>query len=399
MGIPEQVDQGNSFKQILQQTFSEKLFNGIIGDSILPQLLEVMEWGQEIVTGLEDSGLTPSVSCRKGCSYCCHSKISIIPVEALLIRSFVKKEFSLDEQKSLNQRIASRQKTAGDTTQIGQQALTGRPPCIFLDGDACRIYPVRPFICRAWNSLDAAGCESAFYSKDQGAEIESSCARNHVFGSARDLFLDLGRMLSLESSPLELSRAVSRCLALTDPMILWLGGETIFSLRPPGTAIPARENQPDKRGRALSEPGKGTTREQDYLDYFYGKHRGRAALGVGYNQNLSEIFPFIFQNIHGTPIGMVAMGAVSSSRTAVHIYHIGSFETRCGDGTRILGELCRKADCFNIHLSVSPVFMPNGQDPHMDYQQLSEWYERFGFKGDANLVRSPRKELSEEDRP
>lgn len=132
------------------------------------------------------------------------------------------------------------------------------------------------------------------------------------------------------------------------------------------------------------------SKESEYVNYFYGKYHGRVALGVGYNQYFSQIHPFIFHDKDGRPIGIVAMGIITGKKRMVHIYHIGAFITRRGNGSRILKELCRKADHYNIRLSASPVYMPNGVDPQMAYNRLSKWYNQFNFKGESNLMRPPK---------
>lgn len=131
-------------------------------------------------------------------------------------------------------------------------------------------------------------------------------------------------------------------------------------------------------------------KENDYVDYFYEKYQGRVAIGVGYNQHFSEIFPLIFENIDGESIGIVALDVILDAQDVVHIYHLGAFITKLGNGSVILKELCRQADIFNIYLSVSAVSMPNGKDVKMDDEHLVEWYERFGFEDDSGLVRKPR---------
>ena len=130
-------------------------------------------------------------------------------------------------------------------------------------------------------------------------------------------------------------------------------------------------------------------KEYDYVDYFYGKFHGRVAIGVGYNQNMSEIYPLVFQNADGESIGIVALGFLPDKKKVVYIYHLGAFVSRCGDGSEILRELCRQADKFNICLRVGAVFMANGKDPEMAHNRLIQWYRRFGFKGDAGLLRYP----------
>ena len=128
----------------------------------------------------------------------------------------------------------------------------------------------------------------------------------------------------------------------------------------------------------------------DYVDYFYNKYQGRIAIGVGYNQDLTEIYPIVFQNSEGDSIGIVALDAIPDEDKIVYIYHLGAFESRCGDGSLILKELCDQADAFDVSLRASAIAMPNGKDPVMTTGQLIGWYKRFGFKNNAGLLREPR---------
>jgi len=62
--------------------------------------------------------------------------------------------------------------------------------------------------------------------------------------------------------------------------------------------------------------------EHDYVNYFYEKYEGRVAIGVDYDQNLSEIYPFVYEDIAGKSIGIVALGVYRwDSISYVHIYH------------------------------------------------------------------------------
>lgn len=130
--------------------------------------------------------------------------------------------------------------------------------------------------------------------------------------------------------------------------------------------------------------------EHDYVKYFYKNYEGRVAIGVGYNQNLSEVYPFVFEDPDGKSIGVVALDVYAHENVNyVHIYHIGSFKGNRGDGRQILQELCLQADKHQINLSLSPIFMPNGKDETMSTEQLRSWYGRFGFKGSSPFKREP----------
>ncbi len=58
--------------------------------------------------------------------------------------------------------------------------------------------------------------------------------------------------------------------------------------------------------------------EHAYVNYFYQKYEGRVAIGVGYGQDLSEIYPFVFEDTDGNAIGIAALG-VYSNENILHI--------------------------------------------------------------------------------
>jgi hypothetical protein len=132
--------------------------------------------------------------------------------------------------------------------------------------------------------------------------------------------------------------------------------------------------------------------EHEYVTHFYKKYGGRVAIGVGYDQDFSEIYPFVFEDTDGKSIGVVALGVYTHGNTnCVHIYHIGSFKSNRGNGGQILQELCLQADNYQIILSLSPVFMPNGKNQSMSDELLRSWYGRFGFGGSSQFKRDPCK--------
>lgn len=75
-------------------------------------------------------------ACRAGCSGCCHRQLSVFPVEAAHIRSWLSAEGLAEPGE-------------GEAFVDPETAPPGSGPCSFLDeAGLCRIYPVRPLICR-----------------------------------------------------------------------------------------------------------------------------------------------------------------------------------------------------------------------------------------------------------
>lgn len=130
--------------------------------------------------------------------------------------------------------------------------------------------------------------------------------------------------------------------------------------------------------------------EHEFVKYFYERFEGRVAIGVGYDQDLFEIYPFVFEDPAGNSIGIVALGVYRHERiNCVHIYHIGAFNINRGNGGQILQELCDQADKQRVIMSLSPIFMPNGKDAAMSDERLREWYGRYGFRGRSHFKREP----------
>ncbi|BCS98611.1 hypothetical protein DSLASN_42430 [Desulfoluna limicola] len=122
----------------------------------------------------------------------------------------------------------------------------------------------------------------------------------------------------------------------------------------------------------------------------YTRFSGRIAISVGYGPGLLEIFPFVFEDTCGTPIGTAALAVmVQGEREVVHLYHLGAFKPGRGHGTKMLEELCLEANRFLVPISLSPVPSPDGTPPLLDDEALDAWYRRFGFTGNGHLMREP----------
>jgi hypothetical protein len=132
--------------------------------------------------------------------------------------------------------------------------------------------------------------------------------------------------------------------------------------------------------------------ESKFVRYFYHTYQGRVALSAGYDQNLIEIYPLVFESEDGHAIGMVALATQSHTHTdMVHIYHLSAFKIGCGDGTAMLQELCCQADHFQIILSLSPFSLPNGDPSAMSSDALKRWYEKYGFTDGRQFSRQPKR--------
>lgn len=84
------------------------------------------------------------VSCRAGCSACCHQQINISDLEADLIMEEVeKRDIKLDQLKLARQ-------GAWDKNDYYNKKHRGLAACVFLQEGKCSIYKQRPAVCRSY---------------------------------------------------------------------------------------------------------------------------------------------------------------------------------------------------------------------------------------------------------
>lgn len=91
---------------------------------------------------IKNSNLHNCIACKKGCSACCSTRVTITENEGHLIQDYIENndiQFNLDK-------LASLRNLDGEKwTNIP----TEHRKCVFLDENgSCKIYPVRPTACR-----------------------------------------------------------------------------------------------------------------------------------------------------------------------------------------------------------------------------------------------------------
>ena len=217
------------FSSIVSKIIHEKLNLHEMSATILVAVQEIMEFVQGVVVQLEQSNHSPKTACGSGCSYCCHSQINLIPVEALLIFSFIETSFNRREIRDLKTKIQKNHLLTTGKTFMEKVIIKDQTPCVFLGKTGqCRIYSARPFICRSWHSFDKSACESAFISGNHAAEIEVFEARNYMFSTARNLFQELSIRKEIETGIYKMPDAIGQCFLHSKPLVRWLSGESVF---------------------------------------------------------------------------------------------------------------------------------------------------------------------------
>lgn len=98
-------------------------------------------------------------ACKAGCAFCCHYKVEVRAHEMLLIRDYMDKTFTAEKIQTV---LAEAKANAAIIRNITpEQHLTTNLKCALLQDNQCSIYPVRPFRCRNFHSIDADACEQS----------------------------------------------------------------------------------------------------------------------------------------------------------------------------------------------------------------------------------------------
>jgi len=97
---------------------------------------------------------------------------------------------------------------------------------------------------------------------------------------------------------------------------------------------------------------------------------------------------YAFMAADGSCRGWVQFNLESS--TALLLHRIWTLDNGKGNGKFMLAAICELADVHQVELVAKP--LPFGRKPfYLSREQLTRWYERYGFVGPASkMVRTPR---------
>lgn len=195
---------------------------------------EALDALSKLTLGLFAQSTTP-VACSAGCDHCCHQSVGVTALEALTIVYHLQTTLDAATLTSVKHRIrATREQIRGLTRE---QRYSPQHPCVFLGpSGTCTIYPVRPLVCRAMNSLDANGCRETLRDPDQRALfLEHGRGPDALLGPFRASHaLSAGLQLAgsdvygWDTRPLDLVAAMDELLQNPDAVQQWLDGRDVF---------------------------------------------------------------------------------------------------------------------------------------------------------------------------
>lgn len=177
--------------------------------------------------------LDPPVACRRGCIHCCCNPVSLSQPEALRLGLFLEHRFTPAQRDVAAARAREITARMRGLDVAGLGAIRHELPCPILLEGTCGVHPVRPLVCRGWNSIDADHCRLSNELADPQHPIESHAAPRQLAEALQLGMLRGVRRAGLEAGYLALPRAVVLLAEFGAEHLgrIWLAGGPMFAGR------------------------------------------------------------------------------------------------------------------------------------------------------------------------
>jgi Fe-S-cluster containining protein len=174
-----------------------------------------------------------AIACRRGCHYCCHTFVGILPAEAFLLADAVKSGICAGLTPEMVTTLGAPLEGLSPDERIGRKLA-----CPLLVDGACSAYRVRPLVCRQATSLKLDDCIDEFEGRNLGGRIEISSVHLAHASNAHVVLLAGLRAADLPETAYELASALRIALTVPDAEKRWLDGEDLFADLPQKVARP-----------------------------------------------------------------------------------------------------------------------------------------------------------------
>ena len=204
----------------------------IFENKVLTLALNALKWtDQAILNFTSHESLPEPLDCKPGCHYCCYNQPMVTPPEALLVGYHVEQNFTDQEKHELFDKIKKILKLTTDKSADEIVMMRHELMCIFLQDGVCRVYSVRPAVCRACSSTSAKHCEKIFKSGNHMARLRCYQQIHEIFKTVHTNLVNQCRNMGCQSDPVRITEAISDYFNHSNPLESWLQGETVFHVR------------------------------------------------------------------------------------------------------------------------------------------------------------------------
>ena len=161
------------------------------------------------------------VACAKGCYYCCHTFVTIVPAEVFRVAQVLRKRTD-----DIRTRINETQAKTADIPQ--SEKWHSLVPCPLLEAESCSVHEVRPLTCRGCVSTSAEVCNRIYMEGKKEIPLTPIEYNSVTTATAAALSAAL-RLVGLKDRAIDWNGALAAALATPDSEERWLAGEDIFA--------------------------------------------------------------------------------------------------------------------------------------------------------------------------
>ncbi len=171
----------------------------------------------------------PPPACAAGCAHCCHSVVGLLPPEVFALAEAIDRHPERARAEALVAAVIDHARRHGRKTAAAR--IGERIACALLSpaGLMCRVHPVRPLVCRAMNSTDAAACRVALEDGRTDLALPTHLALHRFVQAAYDGFAEVLREHGVTTAPVELAGGLALAWTLENAEARWLAGEDVFA--------------------------------------------------------------------------------------------------------------------------------------------------------------------------
>ncbi len=167
------------------------------------------------------------IACSKGCGYCCHSLVGVVPPEVFRLANAVRAGTSAGLDVAGVRARAQPLKGLSAAERVGAKL-----PCPLLVAGSCSVYADRPLVCRQTTSLSLPACIEEYEGIDRDGKVEISSTHLAHASNAHLAFLGALAGAGLPIAAYELAAGLDLVLSDPDAERRWLAGEAVFAALP-----------------------------------------------------------------------------------------------------------------------------------------------------------------------
>lgn len=175
-------------------------------------------------TSLKRNPSNHKIECAKGCSFCCHLRVTALAPEIFHVANFVRRQFGA-ELESVLARV--RAADANSRPLSGAERPKHKFPCGLLVDRACSVYLARPSACRGLTSISVKTCERGYNGEE--VQVLTPAVWTEIRQAHNQAMWAALSAANLPPHSYELNHAMLVALETPDAEGRWLKGEDVFA--------------------------------------------------------------------------------------------------------------------------------------------------------------------------